>query len=318
MEGWGEGAHGAGSDVGFDVAAFAHTGNDGADVGIIEDEAQSHLGHGIVGGNERAERLGVGDAVLQIFGDEISVAPITLRPGAIDGQRAGEGAFIEGDAGDYGDIFHAADGEERIFGILVEDVVDDLDGVGDAFEHGAQTVVGLPAIDADTDGFGFAAGAQLFHGAREAFVIEPAIFPSVKLDEVEFFDAEIGEAFVDVLFDVAGRVAIVESELAAAGPFFVLGRNFGSDVEFLVRPANRGIILVGAENFSEYLFAAAGAVGPGSVKEIAAEIDGALQGVEGFGIIGAGPAGESPHAVTNFTDVPSGAAKLAIVHGVLS
>jgi len=30
-----------------------------------------------------------------------------------------------------------------------------------------------------------------FHGAREAFVVKPAVFPSVKLDEVELFDAEM-------------------------------------------------------------------------------------------------------------------------------
>ncbi len=185
-----------------------------------------------------------------------------------------------------------------------------MHGVGDAFQHGAKAVARLPTIDADADSFGFAAGAQLFHRARKAFVIEPAVFPSVKLDEVEFFDAEIRETFVDVRFDVVGRIAVVESELATAGPLKILGRNFCGNVKFLSG--------VGAQNFSENLFAAAVAVGPRGVKEIAAEIDGALQGVERFGIVGAGPAGESPHAVTNFTDVPSGAAELAIVHGVLS
>src|SRR6266576_3611595 len=145
-----------------------------------------------------------------------------------------------------------------------------------------------------------------FFGAREAVVVEPAIFPSVKLDEVEFFDAEIGEAFVDVRFDVVRRITIVEGEIAAAGPLEIFGRNFRGDVKFLGG--------VGAENFSEDLFAAAFAVGPCGVKEIAAEIDGALQGVERFGFVGTGPAGESPHAVTNFTDVPSGAAELAIMH----
>ena len=276
VEGSGEGALVAGGDVGFDVAAFAHAGNDGADVGIVEDEAQGHLGHGVVGGNERAEGFGVGDAVLQIFRDEISVAPIALRPSAVDSQSAGEGAFIEGHAGDHGGVFHAANGEKPVFGILVEDVVDNLDGVGYAFEDGANAVARFPTIDADADGFGFAAGAQLFHGARKAFVGEPAVFPSVKLDEVEFFDAEIGEALVDVLFDVVGRIAIVESEVAAAGPLFVLGRNFRGDVEFLVWTADGGIIFVGAENFAEDLFAAAGAVGPRGVEKITAEIDGAL------------------------------------------
>ena len=193
VEGGGERALGTGGDVGFDVAAFAHAGNDGADVGIIEDEAQRHLRHGIVRGNEWAKGFGVGDAGLEIFGDEIRVAPIALGPGAIHSESSCEGAFVEGDAGDHGDIFHAADGKEGVFGILVEDVVDDLDGVGDAFENGANSIAGFPTIDADADGLGFAAGAQLFHDAREAFVIEPAIFPSVKLDEVEFFDAKRSE-----------------------------------------------------------------------------------------------------------------------------
>src|SRR5207249_10325838 len=189
-------------------------------------------------------------------------------------------------------------------------VVDDLHSVGDAFKHGANAVARLPAIDADADGFGFTGRAQFFHRARETFVGEPAVFPSVKLDEVEFFDAEVGETFVDVLFDVVRRIAIIEREISAAGPLTILGRNFRGDVQFFSG--------VGAQNFSEDLFAAAVAVSPRGVKEIAAEIDGALEGVEGFGVVGAGPAGESPHAVTNFTDVPSGAAELAIAHRVHS
>src|SRR6266481_3833172 len=310
VEGGGEGAIRTGGDIGFDVAAFAHAGNDGADVGIAEDEAQCHLRHGVARGNERPQRFGAGHAALQILRDKIRVAPIAFWPRAVNGQRTGECAFIEWNAGYHGDVFRAADGEERVFGILVKNVVDDLDGIGDAFKHGANAVVRLPAIDADADSFRFPGRSQLFHGARQAFVSEPAVFPSVKLDEVELFDAEIGEAFVDVRFDVVGRIAIVEGEFAAAGPLKILGRNFRGDI----KPFSG----VGAENFSEDLFAAAVAVGPCGVEEIAAEIDGALQSVKRFGVVGAGPAGESPHAITNFTDVPSGAAELAIVHGVLS
>src|SRR5712664_710484 len=76
VEGGGEGALGAGGDVGFDVAALAHAGDDGADVGVVEDEAQRHLRHGVAYGNERAEGFGAGDAALQIFRDKIRIAPI--------------------------------------------------------------------------------------------------------------------------------------------------------------------------------------------------------------------------------------------------
>src|SRR5256885_13165870 len=48
-------ALGAGGDVGFDVRSLAHPRNDGADVGIVEDEAQRHLRHGVTRGNERSE-----------------------------------------------------------------------------------------------------------------------------------------------------------------------------------------------------------------------------------------------------------------------
>src|SRR4029077_18053228 len=115
-----ERALGAGGDVGSDVAAFAHAANDGADVGVMEDETQRHLRHGVVGGDERAKRFGAGHAALQIFRDKIRVAPIAFGPRAVDGERAGERAFIEWNAGDYGDVFHAANGEEGVFGILVE------------------------------------------------------------------------------------------------------------------------------------------------------------------------------------------------------
>jgi hypothetical protein len=41
MEWRGQWAFVAGGEVGFDVAEFAHAGNGGADVGIVEDKAQS-------------------------------------------------------------------------------------------------------------------------------------------------------------------------------------------------------------------------------------------------------------------------------------
>src|ERR1700674_70432 len=56
-----QGALVAGGEIGFDVAEFAHAGNDGADVGIVEDEAQGHFRHGHSGGDERFEGIGVGD-----------------------------------------------------------------------------------------------------------------------------------------------------------------------------------------------------------------------------------------------------------------
>jgi len=55
---------------------LAHAGNDGAYVGIVEDEAQRHLGQGVVRerGKRAAKRFGAGDTAFQIFRDKVSVA----------------------------------------------------------------------------------------------------------------------------------------------------------------------------------------------------------------------------------------------------
>ena len=96
----------------------------------------------------------------------------------------------------------------------------------------------------------------------------------------------------------------------AAGPLAIFRRDFRGGVERLLGPPG-----LARRTFAEKLFAVAVAVGPGGVEEIAAEIDGALERIERLGVFRAGPAGDAPHAVANFTDVPSGLAKAAIVHG---
>jgi len=65
------------------------------------------------------------------------------------------------------------------------------------------------------------------------------------------------------------------------GPLKILGRNFRGDVEFSWRRWRAGLF--------EDLLAVAFAVGPCGVEEIAAEIDGALQGVDAIRRRRAGP-----------------------------
>src|SRR5208282_4985909 len=168
-------AFGAGGDVGFDVLEFAHAGDDGGDVFVVENEAESHFRHGHAVLEERLESVGVSYAGLEIFRDEIGAAPIGLGPGAFESERSGERTFIEGDARDDGDIFFAARGKEFVLGILVEDVVNDLHGIDEVGAHGADNVPRFPAIEADADGADFAAAAQIFDGARQALVVDPFV-----------------------------------------------------------------------------------------------------------------------------------------------
>lgn len=53
MEVGGERAFVAGGEIGFDVPDFAHAGNDGADVRIVQDEAQRQFRKRRSAGDER-------------------------------------------------------------------------------------------------------------------------------------------------------------------------------------------------------------------------------------------------------------------------
>src|SRR6516165_9594832 len=303
----GQGTLVARGEVGFDVPDFAHAWNDGRDVGVIEDEAESHFGHRRSGGNQRLEGVGTRHARAEIFRNEVGAAPVVGGPGSLERKGSGEGAFVERYAGDDGDILRAAGGEELVFGVLVEDVVDDLHGVDEAGFDGADAVAGLPAVHADADSADFAAGPKLLDGANGTLFIEPAVFPGVVLDEVEGSDADVRKTLFNVLKNVFGRVRDIQPELAARRPLAVFGRDLARHVELFVR--------MGSEGFAEQLFAVPVAVGPGGVEEIAAKSDGTVEGTEGLGIVGAGPAGHTPHAVADFADLPVGAAESAVAQG---
>ena len=159
MERCGQRALVGGGDVGFDIFEFAHAGDDGGDVMVVEDEAQRHFRHGRTGRYQRLERVGVFDAGAKIFRDEISAAPIVGGPGGFESQHAAERTFVKGNASDDADIVRTTSRKKFVLGILIEDVVDDLNGVNQAGLDGADAVPGFPAIHADADGLDPAAGA---------------------------------------------------------------------------------------------------------------------------------------------------------------
>src|SRR5215469_6273630 len=177
--------------VGFDMFALAHTGDGRVDVGIVQDEAQGHFGQGHAVRQKRLEGIGALDTGFEIFRDVVGTAPVVLRPAAVERERAGERAFVEGHASDDGNVFLAARGKKLVLGILVKDIVDHLDGVDKAGAHGADSVRGFPTVEAETDGAGLSAVAQFVNGRQNPRICEPGVFPGVQLNEVECVHPDI-------------------------------------------------------------------------------------------------------------------------------
>ena len=152
----------AGGEVGFDVAGFAHAGDGGGDIGIGENETEGQFRKSEAVAKERFEGVNAMQGVAQVFAGEIIVTPVARGPLAHCCEGAGKRAFIERDAGDDGDISFAAGGEKLVFGILVEDIVNDLDGIHESGANGFDAVPRLPAVEADAGGADFAAGFEFF------------------------------------------------------------------------------------------------------------------------------------------------------------
>ena len=86
----------------------------------------------------------------------------------------------------------------------------------------------------------------------------------------------------------------------------VLGWNLGGEVQRLAR--------VVFQESAQDLLAAATAVGPGRVEEVAAKRDCLLERRLRLGLIRAGPARQSPHFVVDLTDRPAHPPRGAVDH----
>jgi hypothetical protein len=89
--------------------------------------------------------------LVEIFGSEVDVPEVALRPFAVACECSGEAAFVEGHTGDHCDVQTTAGREELVLGILIEDVVDDLHGVDQARLEGLDHIRRFPAIHADSE-----------------------------------------------------------------------------------------------------------------------------------------------------------------------
>ena len=93
----------AGREVGLDVRRRRMPGIVVDTAGVVQDEAQREVGQRAAGRHERLRARRRAPASRRGSRREVEVAPVALRPRRVGGQRAGEAAFVERDAGDDGD-----------------------------------------------------------------------------------------------------------------------------------------------------------------------------------------------------------------------
>ncbi len=200
-----------------------------------------------------------------------------------------------------------AGGEEPALGGLLEDVVDDLDGIDEAARYGVEGGFGLVIVDRDAEVFYFAGFFEVFDGAAPVVLEEPNWVPDVELLEVDLLYAEVAEAGFGGFDGVVVGEDFFDSDAGSGGPDAVLGWDLGGEPDLVAGFAG---------HLADQGFAVAFVVGKGGVDEVEAEVDGAIEGCEAAEIVASEPlfATNAPGSVADLTDFDSGLSELAVFH----
>ena len=127
----------------------------------------------------------------------------------------------------------------------------------------------------------------------------------MKLQKVDRVEAKFLADLIRIFDDVIGGKYVVIVVSGERGPFAVGRRNFRGGIE---------AFFITCHGFAEQAVALTFAVGPCGVEEIAARVDGELQGIKRLLVIGAAPAAHAPQPVSDVADGKTGAPQLAIFH----
>ena len=213
---------------------------------------------------------------------------------------ARETAFVEGHSRDDGDASLLAVRKQHIFGILVEDVVDDLHAVDQPRVERANNVGGLQRLTLPQlgPGPGFASRRMACQRSSDAHrSLQACSFCRSIVSTPRFSRLD------SVCADVVRREDVVEGAVVELDQRWFLGGTF------VAVPSLRS---VHADRLGEQPLAVSAPLRPGRIEEVASEGDGLGQRFRCSSSEPVQP--PSPHAVADFREFPTRSRILAIAH----
>src|SRR5918999_5557407 len=192
--------------VALDVADRAHARDHGRDRVVGEHVAQGGLGDPLARDPEVVDdRLhAVGDLLLAVA-VEVAGAEVALGELAVGVDRAGQAALVERHPREHADVVLLDCGEQLVLRALVEDVVDHLDGVGEAGAHELQGGGRLVVVDRDPEVADLALLLERVDRLAPVALLEPVVVPDVELLHVDRLEPEVAQAHLRALADVRAR-----------------------------------------------------------------------------------------------------------------
>ncbi len=98
---------------------------------MAEAKCEGPVGDGcdLAAEQERAEAFHPLDGEAQALSGKIVAAPVVSREGGLGRQRAGQASLVKRHARNHADVVGLTQGQQRLGWLLIEHVVDDLDGL---------------------------------------------------------------------------------------------------------------------------------------------------------------------------------------------
>ena len=262
-----------GAEVVFEVLEALGAGDGDDVVALGEDPCEGELGRGAAEfGGDGFYGFGEVEVAGEVFALEAGVVLAPVVFGDVGGglKASGEESAAEGRVGDEADAELAAGGEDFVFWIAGPEGVFGLEG-RDGMDLGG-------AAEGGGSGFGhaevadFSGGDELGHGSKGVFNGDVGI-DAVLVVEVDVVEVEAFEAGVAGLADVFG--AAVDAEEFAVGAAHVAELGGEDDVVAAV-----------ADGAADELLVASGAVHVCGVEEVESGVEGAVDDLDGFGVVG--------------------------------
>jgi len=291
------------TDIFFEIFAALGAGDGDDGVSLSEDPGEGELGGGAVFFfGDLFDAMHEVEILLEIFSLKTrSVAAVVVSGEIVEAaELAGEESAAERAVGDEADAEIAAGGEDFVLGIARPEGVFGLQR-GDGMNLcGAAKSFGAGLGESDMTDLAFL--DELRHGVDGFFDGRVGV-DAVLVVEVDVIDAETAQAAL------AGFADIVGFAVDAAGPGI---GGVANDAEF---GGEDDFVALAHDGASDELFVSVRSVDVGGVEEGDAEIDGLVDGGDGFGVVASGVELRHAHAAESFGgNLESAAAKRAGLH----
>jgi len=187
--------------------------------------------------------------------------------------------------------------KERVFWALLKNVVDDLNRIHEAGFYQSESIVWLMIVNRDPEKANLPLLFESLDGLTPVSLTNPLIIPDMELLNINGLGPKVAQTLLGTFLDVGAWKGLFDWDSCLCGPLAILWWNLGSH--------DNTFVWVGAEDLPDKPFAVPLTIGQGCINKVHTQIDGPLEGLKRFLVLGTDPArlANPPGAIANLRNL---------------